>query len=248
MSHITIIALECNSKKEEQYDRQTLEKITPKLLRFHNQTKTRFRVLPKPEPSRHISPADVLEKAIDNFLKESDCVILVLDKDGRRADLDRRGEPNSLINTALKATTRFANQVYVLQIINEMEAWLLVDCIGIWAYFICRNKAYSPDCRAKVEAHADWPKIIKKHQLGDTQMIEEAQRGGKGAKEYLTHFSKQILNTLNPRAKDSHAGEYTESLAPIIAEYIEINKTTLGRNESLTQFGKLLIQCSSKPS
>lgn len=242
MNQITIVAL------ESEYDRQTLEKITPKLLRFHNQTKTKFSVFGKPQPNRHSSPIDVLEKAIRNYLKESDCVILVLDKDGRRADLDRRGEPNSLINTALKATTRFANQVYVLQIINEMEAWLLVDCIGIWAYFTCRNKAYSPDCRARVEAHADWPKIIKKHQLGDTQMIEEPERGSKGAKEYLTHFSKQILDTLNPRAKDTSSIEYAEKLAPIIAEYIEINKTTLGRNESLTQFGKHLIQCSSQPN
>lgn len=74
----------------------------------------------------------------------------------------------------------------------------------------------------------------------DTEKIVEPISGGKGAKEYLVDFSRQILKKLNPNLKkaDIRKNEYTESLASDVSEYIEINEETLRRNSSLRKFAE----------
>ena len=39
-----------------------------------------------------------LEKAVQNYLKRDDCLIIILDRDGPRAHHQRLQQPNSLIN------------------------------------------------------------------------------------------------------------------------------------------------------
>ncbi len=79
----------------------------------------------------------------------------------------------------------------------------------------------------------------------ESELIVEAEMGGKGTKEYLVRFSKEILQTLNPKMplKNIKQERYRERDSPDIAEHIEINRETLGRNASLKHLGKLLTRC-----
>jgi hypothetical protein len=90
--------------------------------------------------------------------------------------------------------------------------------------------------------------LIRKYQRGDTQLIVEPERGGKGPKEHLRRFSREILLKLNPQMprKNIKPNEYKENLSPDIARYIEINAETLQRNDSLQRLGELVSGCCSK--
>jgi hypothetical protein len=101
-------------------------------------------------------------------------------------------------------------------------------------------------CRSK--AAADFGKVIKKYQRGDTTLIVEPFPGGPGAKESLVEFSCEVLKALNPKLKPSDVDErsYTESLAPEIALFVAITAETLGRNSSLQKLGKLISECENR--
>ena len=158
----------------------------------------------------------------------------------------RRREPNSLINQIEQVTkdSHFAGKVFLAQAVHELEAWLLIDCLGIFCYFASKRAQYGEDCRDKVPANQSFARLVNHYQKGDTEKIVEAEIGGRGAKEYLSKFSEQILLKLNPNMpqKNINRQRYREKMSPEVAEHVVINRQTLRRNNSLRKLGNLLVQ------
>ncbi len=244
MSSVRIWALKSD------YDAKTVECLANKLV-THLQLGNVFiravgkRAIPKRPKG---SAANVLLRAVQNYLKpeQDDCVIFVLDTDGPMASHQRRQEPNSLINQVERvvADSNFAGKVYLAWAVTELEAWLLIDCLGIFCYFANKRKPPKDNCREKVTANRPFSSLIRKYQRGNTELIVEAEMGGKGVKEYLIKFSEEILLALNPSLPQKNVSRerYREASSPDVAKHIVINHETLRRNHSLEYLGNLLAQ------
>lgn len=240
MSKVTIWALESD------YDRDTVRCLAEKLT--DNKSISIRAVGTGVKPKRlkgKRDPDAALKRKIELYLKEDDCVIFVLDKDGPMASYQRRQEANSLINQVERMVKDkdFRGKVHIAHAIQEIEAWLLVDCMGIFCYFASQRKEYREKCREKASKKQEVIRVIKKFQRGNTELIVEAEAGGKGVKEYLVKFSKEIFRTLNPKVRPPKDKLYKEKLSPKIAEHIEISSETLRRNASLRHLGELIKQC-----
>ncbi|MDJ0845790.1 MAG: hypothetical protein QNJ08_16320 [Crocosphaera sp.] len=170
-----------------------------------------------------------LLKAVNIYLKNHDLVIFLLDADGIQSQSQRRQQPNSLINRVESIVNQSDGKAILVLIEQELESWLLIDCLGICCYYTKNNGT-----RKKKK----WIEFANNHQKGKTEDIIEAEAGGKGAKEELEKLSKVINRTINPKLKDKDLKrkKYTESESPDIMRYIEINKETIKRNDSLKEF------------
>lgn len=159
------------------------------------------------------------------------------------ASHQRRQQPNSLINQVERVMKDkdFGGRVHLAYAVQEIEAWLLIDCTGIFCYFASQRKQFKENCREKAAKNQQVVRLIKKFQRGNTELIVEAEAGGRGVKEYLITFSRGILRTLNPKVKHPPKDKlYKERLSHKIAEPIENNNETLKRNTSLGRLGKLI--------
>ena len=187
---------------------------------------------------------DTLRKATQNFLKEDAYVIFVIDNDSPMSTYQRRKEPNSLINQIEKVVNNssFTGRVFLAQAVQELEAWLLIDCLGIFCYFASQSPQHRTIDRDGVLKNQASERLVTRYQRGDTEKIVEAERGRKGAKEYLKDFSKQILLTINRNMplKNVDRKQYSEAISPELAEYVDINQDTLRRNNSLSHLGDVL--------
>ena len=174
----------------------------------------------------------MLDKAVNIYLKTSELVIFLIDYDGIQSHFKRRGERNSLVNKITEVVNS-NDKAILIYIKQELESWLLVDCLGICCYF-----TKDENTRKK----QDWIKFAKRNQHGNTDLIVEAIPGGKGAKEYLIKIlSDKINSKINPiPSKKLKEKRYEESDSPQVAKYVEINQRTLTRNESLREFAKYL--------
>lgn len=194
------------------------------------------------------SPNDTLRMAVQNYLKQDACVIFVIDSDGLMSSHQRRQEPNSLINqiTDVVKDRRFTGKVFLARAVQELEAWLLIDCLGIFCYFASKVAQYRENCRDHVSKNQSFMRLIRRYQKGNTEYIVEPETGGRGAKEYLIEFSKKILPVLNPNKtlRNITREQYRESLSPEVAEHVLIDQHTLRRNNSLRKLGNLLNQFS----
>jgi hypothetical protein len=174
-----------------------------------------------------------LDKAVNIYLKTSELVIFLIDYDGIQSHAERLKQPNSLVNRITKVVNSIDNAI-LIYMKQELEAWLLVDCLGICCYFKkdenIRNKQ-------------DWIEFAKKNQCGSTDLIAEAISGGKGAKEYLMKILSDRINSNKNSIPSKKLKEkrYKESDSPQVAKYIEINQQTLASNESLKEFAKYLL-------
>ncbi len=170
-----------------------------------------------------------LLKAVNNYLKNNDLVIFLLDADGIQSQAQRKQQPNSLINRIEYVVNQSNGKAILIFIKQELESWLLIDCLGICCYYTKNNNTRNKE---------DWISFARKHQKGKTEDIIEAEAGGKGAKEYLEDLSKAINKKINPKLKDKDLKnkKYTESESPNIMRYIEINSQTINRNDSLKEF------------
>lgn len=191
-------------------------------------------------------PSIQLRKAIDNYLKRNDCVIIILDRDGPRAHQQRLQNPNSLINQIkqIEKDEHFDGKVFLVEAIQELEAWLLIDCVGIFCYYASKRAQYRDNCRKKVSESRSLKRIVNRYQKDDTERIVESEIGGKGAKEHLIDFSEKILHVLNPNMpiKNVTREKYRLVRSSEVAEHIKINKETLRRNHSLKKLGDVLAQ------
>ena len=194
-------------------------------------------------PRRRDSP---LRRATQNYLRDADCVIFVIDQDSPMSTHQRRQEPNSLINQIERvvADPHFRGKVFLAWAIQELEAWLLIDCLGIFCYFASQSPQYRTFDRDRIRQHSSFGPLIDRHQKGNTEHIVEAEPGGRGAKEYLEDFSEQILRALNPRMPQRNVSEnrYKEAISPEVAEHVDINQDTLRRNNSLCYLGDVLTR------
>lgn len=195
---------------------------------------------------RDASQSDTLGMAVQNYLKQDDCVIFVIDSDGPMSSHQRRQEPNSLINqiTRVVRDRRFTGKVFLAQAVQELEAWLLIDCLGIFCYFASKVAQYRENCRARVSANRSFMRLVSGYQRGDTEKIVEAVIGGKGAKEYLSELSEKILLALNPNLphRNIRRQRYRENMSPEVAEHVLIDQQTLRRNNSLRELGTVLAK------
>lgn len=240
---------------ESDYDAKAVLFLSEKLV-AHFDIKISIKVKGKPDRQVAKKGSSGLKDAIKNYLQEDNCVIFVIDHDGPQAQANRRQEPNSLINQIEEVVKlkEFQGRVHLVEAVNELEAWLLIDCTGIFCYFAqnhhtlpktCKQNLCSKECRHKITQHKEFGRLITKYTKGDTASIEEPEQGSdKGVKEYLIKFSEEIFQVLHPmKHKVDKNSKYKEALAPKIAEYIEINDETLKRSTSLTKLGYQLNEC-----
>ena len=195
---------------------------------------------------RHPKGGDALRRATQNFLKQDACVIFVIDKDGPMSDSQRRREPNSLINQieSVVRDNRFVGKAFLAQAVPELEAWLLIDCLGIFCYFARKRARYRENCRDKVSTNQSFKQLVKRSQKSDTENILDTGTGNSGAKEYLTAFTEKILLELNPNMpqRNVHRERFREAMSPKVAEHVVIDGQTLQRNNSLRALGDVLAQ------
>ena len=183
---------------------------------------------------------DGVKKAVDTYLKHNDLVIFLIDADSARSQAQRRKERNSLLNRIQEVVNASGGKAILILMLQELEAWLLVDCLGICCYY-----TKNPETRNREE----WIKFAKRQQPGKTNLIEEAELGGKNAKEYLEELSRDILIKINPNLKNKPQNlkerQYTEDKSSEIAECLEMSNQTIKRNESLEEFAQCLKQLAT---
>lgn len=169
-----------------------------------------------------LKPPTQLRAAIQNFLKDEDCVILVVDQDGPMTHQERLQQPNSLINQIKQVVNdhRFAGKVFLVEAVRELEAWLLIDCIGIFCYYATKRAQFRENCRSKVLADPSLNRLVNRYQKGDTETIVEPVSGGKGAKEHLVEFSERVLKQLNPNltSRNIDREKYYETRSPEVVD------------------------------
>ncbi len=189
---------------------------------------------------------DKLRKAVQNFVNQGEYVIFVIDSDSPMSLHQRRQEPNSLINQIERIVqdNSFAGKVFFTPAVQELEAWLLIDCLGIFCYFASQNPQYRRIVRDRISENTSFERLVNRYQRGDTEKIVETEIGGRSAKEYLIEFSEKILRELNPKipSKNIVRRRYRESICSDVAEHVLIGGQTLRRNNSLRELGNLLAQ------
>lgn len=200
-----------------------------------------------PKRDRNGTPlSNALMRTAQIYLKQDDCVIFIIDRDGPISAHERRQQQNSLINQIEQVVTdsRFVGKAFLVQAVQELEAWLLIDCLGVFCYFASERTQYRENCRDKVSTNRSLARLVEGYQSGNTENIVEAEMGGKGAKEYLREFSKKILLALNPNMplRNVNRQGYRGAMSPKVAQHVAINQATLRRNNSLRKLGSVLAR------
>ena len=192
------------------------------------------------------SLSDRLRQTIQQYLQKDDYVIFIIDSDSPMSLHQRRQQQHSLINQIeqIVQDRSFTGIVFFAPAIQELEAWLLIDCLGVFCYFASRRAQYRNNCRDKVLANQSLVRFLRRYQRGNTEHIVETEVGGRGPKEYLEDFSEQVLRALNPNIpqKNINRDRYHERMSPDLAKYIVIDRETLRRNNSLRELGNILAQ------
>lgn len=232
---------------ESDYDAQTVNCLANKLVAYLQLSDLSIQTVGRRALPRGKSVE--LGKATQNYLKQEDYVIFVIDSDGPMSRHQRSQEPNSLINQIKQVAkdSRFMGKVFLVEAVQELEAWLLVDCFGVFCYFASKRKYYSKNCRERVSKNRSFKRLINRYQKGDTGNIVETESGGKGAKEYLGEFSKRVLLELNSNmpSRNINRERYRENMAPELAEHVVVDQQTLARNNSFRKLGSVLARCKS---
>lgn len=226
---------------ESETDSKVVKNIANKIIRFYAHEENLIVTSAGKNTYNGVAQKqDGLLKAVTTYLKDDDWVIFLLDYDGTQSNFQRRNEVNSHINKITSVIQQLPEKTMLLYIYNEIESWLLVDCLGICCYF--KNDI-------TIRQDKNWIKFAQKFQCGETSFIVEPERGGKNAKEYLRRFSHKIISKINPnlKPKDIDKKEYTEVMADSIAEFISINEQTINHNESLKQFADHLDAIAKVP-
>ena len=223
---------------ESDNDAKTVKRLAHKLLEYMQLGSMSI------DTTGRLKPPTQLREAIQNYLKDEDCVILVIDRDGPMTHHERLQQPNSHINQIKRIVNdrRFAGKVFLIEAVRELEAWLLIDCLGIFCYFATKRAQFRDNCRDKVSTNRPLKRLIDHYQKGNTENIVEPVSGGKGAKEHLIEFSEKILLALNPNMPPRNVDreKYRETRSSEVAEHIVIDKETLQRNNSLKKLGDVI--------
>ena len=226
---------------ESDTDSRVVQSLANKISRFHN-IEISISISSKSAYNTAARIDGGLIKAVTTYLKQDDLVIFLLDHDGIQSQAQRKKEANSHVNKISEVVSQIPEKTILLYMCQELEAWLLVDCLGICCYFKRDNDEI-------IRQDKNWIKFAQSHQSGKTDLIVEVERGGKNAKEYLVNFSREIIKRINPKLKpkDIDKNEYTENIADRVSEFININIETLNRNDSLKKFADCLREISQTP-
>lgn len=235
---------------ESDYDAKAVRYLAEKLVLYFQLGNISIRASGKsaiPRRTRMDAPmSDHLRLATQNYLKEDACVIFVIDQDSPMSLHQRRQEPNSLINQieAIIKERSLTGKVFLALAVQEVEAWLLIDCLGITCCFISECGASNESGREKILKRPSFAKLVDEFQLDNTENIVEKEIGGRGAKEWVIKFSQAILRELNPdiRPMDVYRRRYRPAMSPKIAEHVVVDAQTLRRNNSLCELGEMLAQ------
>jgi hypothetical protein len=180
---------------ESDYDSKAVGCIANKIVALYGGDIT-IQLADKQGFNRATNPKiqDGLKKAVDAYLKNDILVIFLLDSDGIESQNQRRREKNSLVNRIEEVVKLFegVGRVKYFPMIQELEAWLLVDYLGICCFFTKNDH----------RNNQEWIKFAKSKQRGQTDLIAEAESGGRGAKEFLVKASQEILIKHNPNLRD----------------------------------------------
>lgn len=235
---------------ESDYDAEAIQLLANKIKEYLSLENANIEVVGKKALnafSKQGKNENGLIKAVRNYLKEDDTLIFVIDSDGPMASFARQHEPHSLgnqINNVL-SDPELRSKVFRADAVCELEAWLLIDCIGIMCYYL--RKQSKNDTREYISRHKKLLAITKNYQRGKTNLITEAVMGGRGVKEYLKDYSRAILQAIRPNMPDKNMEQeqYSEASAPKIASYILVNSQTLAKNDSFNRFSEILKRRSS---
>lgn len=221
---------------ESDTDSRVVQSLANRISRFHN-IDVSISIASKSAYNTAARIDGGLHKAVTTYLKQDDLVIFLLDRDGVQSQAQRKNEANSHINKISEVVSQIPEQTILLYMCQEIEAWLLIDCLGICCYF-------KKDNDGTIRQDTNWIKFAQKYQLGKTDLIVEVERGGKNAKEYLVNYSRKIVTRINPKLKpkDIDKNEYAENIADRVAEFIIINTETLRRNDSIKKFADCLCE------
>ena len=226
---------------ESNTDSQVVKIIGDKIAEFYKEEITNIKIIPSGKSTYNAvaSEDSGLFQAVQNHLKQCELVIFLLDFDGIQSNAQRKKEPNSHINKITAVINQIPNKVKLLYIHKEIEAWLLIDCLGICCYF--KNDE-------AIRQNKEWIRFAKNHQLGKTDLITEAERGGSNAKEHLVRFSRQIIKKIKPKLTRQGIAreEYTEDMSKLVVKFVHINQETINRNDSLKDFADLLYKIAKK--
>lgn len=224
---------------ESDTDSKTILCIAEKILKYHKLKYPEWKEARVYQGSKQAyntvaKKPEGLKKAVETYLKTDDLVIFLLDSDGVQSQAQRKNQANSLINKITEVVEQMNGKAVLVYMCQELEAWLLVDTLGICSFY-----TKSSTTRTKEE----WIKFANKWQVGKTDLITESEVGGRNAKEYLVELSGKILKKANSKLKDKDIknNRYNETLSDRVAECIEINQDTIQRNDSLDRFAKYLI-------
>lgn len=227
---------------ESDYDRDAVCCIAKKIVEYY-ECDLKIEYATKQGYNDVARKPNGLKKAVDIYLKRDDLVIFLIDADGIQSQAQRLKERNSLFNRILEVVHSSGGRAKLILILQEIEAWLLVDCLGICCYFT-KN--------IENRANRQWIDFANRKQLGKTNLIAEATPGAKNAKEYLEELSKEILIKKNPNLRDKPRNlkelQYDEKQSPEIAKVIDITNQTIRRNDSLAEFAQCLKQLAEDKS
>ena len=141
---------------ESDYDRDAVKCLANKLATYLQLDNLSVQVAGRSAiPKKHNSP---LRRATQNYLRQDDCVIFVIDVDGSMSNHQRRQEPNSLINQVEQVVNdrHFDGKVFLAQAVQELEAWPLIDCLGILCYFARQSPQYRRFDRDRIRQHTSF--------------------------------------------------------------------------------------------
>lgn len=226
---------------ESDYDQDAVRSIAKSIIKYYNlnieigcSSKSAF------QDAMHKHGREGIRKAVDNYLKTDQQIIFLLDLDGIQSITQRRKEPNSLVNV-IERVASCDPRVKLIFMDKELEAWFLVDVLGICCFYQ-KNKT-----EKSIRTDKRWTSFSNKRQCGKTEHIIEATAGGRGVKEHLVNLSRDILKKLNRNMPIRTITEksYKETDSAQLAPFIEISAATVARNCSLGQFADLLKNSSA---
>ena len=195
---------------------------------------------------RNVTSDAPLKRATHDYLKDEACVVFVIDQDSPKSLNQRRKEPNSLINQieAVINEPSLDGKVFLALAVQELEAWLLIDCLGILYYFASETGALTENERDQTSTNPSFAQLVDDFQEANTEDIVEEEIGGSGPKEYLIRYSEAILRRLNPNIRqiDIYRRRYGSAMSPAVANHVDIDEQTLSRNNSLRYLGEVLAQ------
>jgi hypothetical protein len=196
---------------------------------------------------RNVTSDAPLKRATHDYLKDEACVIFVIDQDSPKSLNQRRQEPNSLINQieAVINEPSLDGKVFLALAVQELEAWLLIDCLGILCSFASSETgALKENEGDKTSTNPSFAQLADNFQEDNTEDIVKEEIEGSDPKEYLIKYSEAILRKLNPdiRQMDIYRRRYRPAMTPAMANYVDVNEQTLRRNTSLRYLGELLTR------